>query len=278
MRITDRDREVLAFVADHRLVLAVHVQALLGVSAGAAYARLHTLSCAGLLTQETVFHQQPACYQATRKGLAAIGSELPAPRIDLRCYSHDVGLAWLWLTARAGALGELREVLSERHMRSWDAKPDRETEPFAMRLGGFGPGGRERLHYPDLLLHTADRHRVAVELELAGKGRGRRERILAGYAADARIDAVLYLTDRPGVARALRDSARRLGISSLVHVQRVSWGASMKGIGSGPAAGRVRAARGAEAGRGPAAERGAAAGSGAARRGSYAARGPEAGR
>jgi hypothetical protein len=239
LRITDRDREVLAFVADHRIVLAAHVEALLGVSPAAADTRLRALSQAGLLTKKTVFHQQPPCYRATRQGLAAIGSELRAPSIDLRCYVHDVGMAWVWLIARAGGFGELRGFVSERQMRSQDARPDRDGAPFAMRLGGLGPGGRERLHYPDLVLHTGEGRRVAVELELSDKGRSRRERILAGYAVDNRIDAVLYLTDRPGLARALGESARRLGMASLVHVERVSWGESMKEIASGAAAGRA---------------------------------------
>ena len=92
-----------------------------------------------------------------------------------------------------------------------------------MRLGGAGPAGRERLHYPDLLLVTSQQRRIGVELELTTKDRGRRERILAGYGADSRVDAVLYLVDRPGVARAIEASAARLGIGSMVHVQRVQW-------------------------------------------------------
>ncbi len=92
---------------------------------------------------------------------------------------------------------------------------------MGVRLGGTGPGGRERLHYPDLLLVTPDGRRIAVELELSAKGTARREKILAGYGADARIDAVLYLVDRPVLATAIRSSARRLGISHHVHVQWV---------------------------------------------------------
>jgi hypothetical protein len=247
VHITPRDRDLLAFVADHRLVLAAHVQALLDVSAAAAYARLRALATAGLLSQQTVFHRQPACYQTTRKGLAVTGSDLPAPRLDLRCYKHDTGLAWLWLAARAGAFGQLQEVLSERQLRSRDASIDGRSEPLAVRLGGFGPGGRERLHYPDLLLRGGDGHRIALELELSGKGRARREKILAGYAADARIDAVLYLVDRPAVARAVRESAARLGISSLVQVQSVAWSAAMTAPDAGAAPERLRTAdRGAE--------------------------------
>jgi DNA-binding MarR family transcriptional regulator len=223
VRVTERDRRLLAFIADHRLVLAAHAGALLGVSEEAASARLRALSKAGMLSRQRLLHEQPAHYQITRTGLALIASSLPRPRVDLRCYDHDIGTAWLWLAARSGALGALREVLSERQLRSRDGTADGRREPLGVRLGGVGPSGRERLHYPDLLLTTATGHRVAVELELSSKGRSRREKILAGYGADPRIDAVVYFVEErnPQLARAIRASAARLGISRLVHVQRV---------------------------------------------------------
>jgi hypothetical protein len=241
IQITDRDRELLRFLAAHRLALADQVQALLRISAAATSARLRPLSRAGLIHTETVFHRQPACHQITRKGLAAIGSELPPPRLDLRGYRHDVGLGWLWLAARAGTFGPVSEIVSERQMRSHDgiAQAAGEQVPFGVKLGGVGPGGRDRLHYPDLVLRTASGHRVAVELELSPKGRGRRERILASYGAERRIDAVLYLVEDPAVGRAIRGSAARLGLSDIVHVQRCRWsgpapGVSERGLGRTP--------------------------------------------
>jgi hypothetical protein len=222
VRITERDRELLEFVANHRLVLASHVQALLGLSLGAARSRLRKLTQADLLTRDQPFQGRPSHYQITRRGLAVVGSELPRPREDLRSYEHDIGIAWLWLAARRGALGSVRAVVSERELRSHDARPEGRADPLAVRLGGMGPAGRARLHYPDLLLQSADGRRIAIELELTSKGQTRRERILSGYAADRRIDAVLYFVEeRSPIARRVRTSARRLGISSLVHVQYV---------------------------------------------------------
>ncbi len=104
-------------------------------------------------------------------------------------------------------------------MRSADGRG--EDAPYGVRLGGVGPRGGTRLHYPDLLLNTASGHRVAVELELTGKGRTARERILGGYAIDNRIDAVLYLARDERIARAVRASARAAGISDMVHVRTV---------------------------------------------------------
>ncbi len=227
--LTDRDHELLSFVAEHRLVLSTHVQALLGTSPSAASARLRALASEGFLSYDRVFSREPPFCQIRRKGLAAIGSDLPPPRIDLACYRHDVGAAWLWLAARSGTFGPIREVLGERRMRSADGAPDRRGEPHGVRLGGVGPHGRERLHYPDLLLITPAGGRIALELELSSKGRTRREKILAGYASDSRIDAALYLVEDPSIARSIKDSARRLGISDRVHVQPVRSTVSVPG-------------------------------------------------
>jgi hypothetical protein len=221
VQITPRDRELLAFISGHRLIDAGHARAFLGVSASTAYARLRALTQAGLLDQQFVFHRQPACHLITSRGLAAIGSSLPVPRVDPGVYRHDIGVAWLWLAARQGAFGPVREIVTERAMRSRDGPGRRSDPPLAVRLGGVGRSGHERLHYPDVLLGTADGRRIAIELELSGKGRTRRERILSAYGADPRVDGVLYLVENGAVGRAISASARRLGISSLVRVQRI---------------------------------------------------------
>ena len=75
----------------------------------------------------------------------------------------------------------------------------------------------------DLLLVLEGGRRVAVELELTSKGRARREKILLGFAADSRVDLVLYLVDRPATARAIQASARQIGMSQLVRAQWVRW-------------------------------------------------------
>jgi hypothetical protein len=234
MRITERDAALLSFAAEHRLVLATQARALMGTSQAAAYRRLATLSGAGMLSRPPVLRDQPGCYQITAAGLAAIESELPKPRFNPHGYRHDVGVGWLWLAARVGAFGELRQLISERRMRSLDAvaeaRGESTGERFGIRLGGSGPGGRARLHYPDLLLVDGTGRRVAVELELSAKGRTRREGIIAGYGADPRVDAVLYLCDTTAVQRAIRSAAARVGVAPLVHVQRLRWSAHRPGV------------------------------------------------
>ncbi len=247
VELTDRDRSLLAFTAEHRFVLPAHVGALLGVSAETASRRLRALAHAGYLHADHTLHRRPTAYQITAAGGRAVGSDLRPPRgLDADTYDHDAGLVWLALLAGAGRFGPLRAGVGERRMRSQDARAGSRSAPLGVRLGGTGPGGRPRLHYPDLLLITASGHRVALELELTSKDRARRERILAGYAADRRVGAVVYLVDRAAVGRALRRSAARLGVDDLVSVQRVDW------TGPRPSAGARAVSRGAPA---PRAER-----------------------
>ena len=144
-------------------------------------------------------------------GLRVLGSRLPAPRRDVHAYVHDVGVAWLWLAARRGTFGPLQEIVGERRhalarrRRATRLAPSRS----AVKLGGVGPRGASALHYPDLLLRTADGRRVALELELSSEGpRGGSSAILAGYAADPRIDGVVYLVESAAVARIGRGARR----------------------------------------------------------------------
>ncbi len=223
MRLTERDHRLLAFAAEHRVILAAHVQRLLGISQVAACTRLRALTRTGYLRSERLL-SGPACYLIDRRGLRAIGSTLPRPRdVDLASYSHDIGLAWLWLAADAGAFGALDGVASERQMRSHDGRAERGSEPLGVRLPGVGPRGGDRRHYPDLLLHTSTGHRVGVELELTPKSRTRREAILGAYAVDPRIDAVLYLVADRRIGRAIEASAAAVGISPMVQVQHLSF-------------------------------------------------------
>ena len=214
--------EILGFMAEHRLVETAHVERLQNVEAPVARARLRRLAAEGLARREQPFAGTATFHLINRRGLQALGSPLRPPRFDLGCYQHDVGLAWLWLAARSGAFGPLDGLVSERRMRWHDATRSALEPAMAVSLGGVGPGGRERLHYPDLLVVTRSGRRIAVELELSSKGRARRERILGGYAGDVRIGGVLYLVPNRPLARAIQESGRRMGIGHLLRIQMVS--------------------------------------------------------
>ena len=218
-RVTERDRRAAGL---RRRAPARPGGAGRGVArhfVGCRRPRLRALAAGGFVRQEPIFHRQPSCYQITGKGLAAVGSGYRQPRLDLRCYRHDVGVAWLWLAARGGAFGPMRADL-ERRLRSLDAVGDRAAEPRRRAARRLRAGGRERLHYPDLLLVTGGGQRVAVELELTARdGPGARGSCPGTRPTRASTRSCTSSTE-PAVARAIQPSARQLGISELVHVQR----------------------------------------------------------
>jgi hypothetical protein len=226
-RITDRDRRILCFCAEHRFVLAAQVALLEGIGLDAARHRLTALTRAGYLTSEQRYVAEPRAYAVTRDGRGVAGSDLGQPRkLDPALYAHDVGVAWLTAAARRGLFGELSQVVSERRMRSEDGRDDGRGEPHGVRTIGGGAGwaaGGGRLHYPDLTVVTATGQRVAFELELQLKGQARRERILSAYAGDSRFDAVVYLVETPKQRRTLEASARRAGLEDRLYVQLFRW-------------------------------------------------------
>lgn len=255
VQLTERELRILEFVSEHPFVLARHVAALLGITSSAAARRLLALERRGYLVSGESLKREPTLYQPTGRALRAIGSDLSAPpRQKLGFYRHEAGLVWLALGAERGMFGPVTDVISERRMRSRDGRSARHEEQFGIRLGGPGRDGRDRLHYPDLVIVTETGHRVAFELELTGKGRTRRERILTAYALDRRIDAVVYLADHPARRRALEESVRRLGLEDRIRVEPVKLGHR----GRAPARAAERAtSRGSAAERGGAPERGA---------------------
>jgi hypothetical protein len=222
IRLTERDRRILRFCAEHRFVLAPQVAMLLGaIGTDAAKRRLAALHRAGYLARERRYVAEPFAYSVTRAGLGMAGSALGPPRdLDPAMYAHDVGVAWLGAAAHRGAFGELSEIACERRMRSEDARGDRDGPPHGLRCAGAGGRG---LHYPDLAVVTASGRRVAFELERHVKGVTRRERILAAYACDPRVDAVVYLVATEADRTALIRSAHRVGLDDRLHVQRFAW-------------------------------------------------------
>jgi hypothetical protein len=240
-RSGDPDGELLAFAAEHRFVLPTQVAWLLDVATPTAARRLRDLRSRGQVRDggQRLLHEPPA-FQITRAGIAAVGGDLGAPRaIDLANYRHDVGITWLAIGAQRGAFGDVAGVISERRMRSEDRRGDLPVDAHrhGVRLG-IGERGERNLHYPDLLLITATGHRVAFELELSTKPPAKRERILAGYAADRQIDTVVYFVPNRAAGEAISRSAARVGADK-IQVQRFAW-AEGRAPGDPPlAAGRV---------------------------------------
>ena len=132
---------------------------------------------AGLLKRERPFRASRPGTRSRARGLGAIGSPLPAPgdrpaRLRARRRRRVAVARRPRRSVRAARRDRRRAPAPLARRRAASPAPSRPG--YAARLA-FGPHGRERLHYPDLLLRTADGRRVALELELTPKTRTRLE-------------------------------------------------------------------------------------------------------
>jgi hypothetical protein len=226
-QLDQRDLSLLAMLAEQRVTIEPQAGHWLNETEQESSTRLERLHAARMLKLERIFHQAPAAVTITRRGLAAVGSTMRTPQVDLRQYRHDVGVAWLWQAAHAGYFGAPAAIVSERSMRSHDWRLDHQaaTEPaerFGVGIGGVAPGGAPRRHYPDLLVDTRDGRRVAVELELTAKSRPRIDEVMLAYASDGRVAEAAYLVPDARLARFISDAARRAEISEIVTVKRLN--------------------------------------------------------
>lgn len=219
--ITDRDRQLLALLAEHRVMVVPQLAMGLRVAPSTAAKRVKKLSDRGLLTAATRFEGQPKPVLITRAGLAEIESDLKPPTENRGEYRHDIGVGWLHLAAEQGVFGEIAELRLDREMQQRDSRSGLEDLRVGIELDNYGARGPDH-HYPDLLLTTTGGKRVAIELELSAKSPKRLEDIIYGYAHDLRIDAVLYLVESEKIGRAVARAARDAGIGPQVHVQRLA--------------------------------------------------------
>lgn len=233
--LSEAERELLGFAAGRSLVLVSHLRELLGLREAAVVERAGGLVDSGLLAPGPQLRYQAGCYRITRAGLDAIGSGLSEPGIDLRGYWREIAAGWLWIRARAGALGPAERMYTEREMRAADEN-QREVgledeagwseailakvsdASFGLRLDLDGIGESGMAHYPDLML-VFPAGRAAVELELEPTPPARLERIIAAHQRKATVAAVMFLAESPDLAPPIQAAAARLGISDRVHVQ-----------------------------------------------------------
>src|SRR5579875_913294 len=118
----DSDQDLLLFIAAQEIALAQQAAALLQISNDDATDRLERLRDRGLVTRVRLRSELPAAYRITHKGAEQIDSALPPlTALDPDRYRHEIAIGWLWVAARHGQLGNLREVLTRREMQAADA-------------------------------------------------------------------------------------------------------------------------------------------------------------
>lgn len=209
VRLTERDVEILAWLAGVRCAMAPQIGRRFGMAYKRVSRRLGQLMRAGLLEHERLLYGKPGVYMATADGIAVGGKALPPARLDVATYRHDLALVDLAIDAELA--GE--QVVGQREMRAVDATRGGEGAPprYAIELDD---DGSSRRHFPDLIAG-----RQAVELELTDVSPGHLESVLGAYARGEHLAGVVYYVEHEELAARIRCIATELELGSRLKVQ-----------------------------------------------------------
>jgi hypothetical protein len=190
VRLTERDLQMIRWINGHRVATAEQVANKFGLSTPTAKRRLYGLKSLDCLVYEKVFQDKPGVFRAAARGIAAAGDSLPAARIVLGSYEHDLQLV------------DLAVTLEHRTGAQWQT--DRQIR-HEKGLKGVGTPG----HSPDGVLVFPGGARIAVELELSPKGAGKIEKIFMEYAG-SQYQEVWYFVNCDYLAARIRSAALSL--------------------------------------------------------------------
>jgi Replication-relaxation len=196
VRLTDRDVEILRWLADFRTGATVRqVTRRFAMEASRARRRLAQLRAAGYLAHERVFWAQPGPYQVTPAGMAVVGVDRPAPEIDVRVYRHDLAVVDLAIDFELGGETVVTALAAEA------------LEPPA-RYSVVLAGERR---FPDLVLERDDERR-GVELLAAGDGPlpGGLEGLVAAYGEADHLAGAIVFVETPATRAELEAIAADL--------------------------------------------------------------------
>lgn len=213
--ITDRDREILLWVARMRFAKIDQIARRFGMGRTASYRRVQALKERGLLERCGAYlGEGPGIVLVTPLGLALGGSGLSLPEIDVRQFEHDRELVELVIDY------ELQggRVYADRELRSVARKVNDRAGQFRFEVGDLRGRHHRRYHYPDLIVERPE-GRLAVELEFADKGDKRLREILEGYCYARGIDQLVYFVRRPNLVERIERLMRRTEISETAEVR-----------------------------------------------------------
>ncbi|MCA1680798.1 MAG: MarR family transcriptional regulator [Actinobacteria bacterium] len=181
VQLTDRDVEILRWLARFRGVTAAQIGRRFDMGYSRVSRRLNQLGAGGLVALTRVLHRKPGLYTVTGEGQTAAGADLPVAAVGLGAYEHDVAVADVAIAAeRAGDT-----VLTQRQMQALEAGAGAGDLTYAVaRTAG------ER-HFPDLVLDRSD-GRWALEVEVTDARSELLEAILRAYAGAAHLAGVIF--------------------------------------------------------------------------------------
>lgn len=208
--ISERDLEVLGFVARFGLVPASAVAAWAGTGQTVSYAREARWLGHGLVDALEPINGSGRLLVCTSDGLRAVGLDALGPgHVSMGRRPHAIAVAQV----AARLEGEGLAVLSERELAVLEVEERRRIYSAELHDGRF--------HRPDLVLRD---DQLAIEVELSQKARWRLDSILRAWRAAVgagRFNGVRYLCGRRAV-RAVTKAVERTATEELIEVARLS--------------------------------------------------------
>lgn len=234
-RISERDMEVLEFVARYGVVPREVVALWAGTGRAVTAARERRLREAGLIDVHPGVGGNGRLLICKRGGLRAVGrEELSAPQLSIATVHHSTTAARVGVELeRAG-----HRVLSEREIEARERAEGRRVFSAECRSG--------RYHRPDLVV-LGDPP-VAVEVELTDKSARRLEEILRAWRralSAGQFGRVRYLCSPRALAYVER-AVGRTGTGAAIDVEPLEGGDGLLGtrhrigVASLPAQGHIR--------------------------------------
>lgn len=214
MLITNRDTDIVEWIARTGVVEASQVTHVFGLGRTVTYRRLAALETAGLIERTRVLHGRPAMIVATRAGLRLVGLEhLGLSRVSaataLHWQSSSLVAALIEADKGRGKVGSVREI------RAYERSAKQ-------RIASTTIGAAA--HHPDLVLWGPDGIGAtgghAYEIELTVKAPERLRAILRGWRSAVRdytVDRITYVCT-PEAKRAVTRAIDATGTHSAISV------------------------------------------------------------
>jgi len=207
-----RDRQLVGFIGRHGVVCIDHVMTALGVRRAQAYRRVAACIERGLLERLDLLTDEPSLLRATRDGLRYAGLGLPVAIVSPGAVDH-----WLRCATTAQLLGERyghQSVLTERELILAEQIEER---LIASAKLGERPGGRPRLHSPDLVILSEERP-IAIEVELTPKAPQRLRTIIRAWRRANWVAEVHYHCAPGPTRRAVERAVAKMRAEERVRV------------------------------------------------------------
>lgn len=241
LRLTDRDHQMLNFLARYRLATIGQLARHFDTSETALRNRLPRLEKAGLLAWAYTGQTKPKVWTITDTGLKVCGAQLSAPQISWGTLRHTLGLVDLGTTFETA--GEL--VVTEREVRAAatrnvptarmktaiDIRKSLNADPGADSASSAQAGyivpmaGRQWGHIPDMVLvrqpfENGSPGSIAIELELTRKNLSEWRNILTAYRDNGQFAQVVYYVTDADIEKAVTATINALGAQDRIQVVR----------------------------------------------------------